>query len=749
VQPIAPSLSAMSTVDHVFEHLARFVVRFRFFIVAFWLLAAILLSSALPSLGSKVNNNNSAFLPASAPSSKATSLAQPLLGGSNRSQILIVASRAGARLTAADRAAIARELAAAQGVPNVVAAREVGVSADGQAAQIRVRVAASAQNLSVQKQVVGGLQSSFARAGAPSGLQMHLAGQIATAVASQNSTNRAGKQIQMFSILFIIVLLGFVFRAPLAALLTLAPSGLALLIAMRVIGGLGSAGLKISGFAQFLLIVLVLGAGTDYGLFLVFRFREELREGREPRDAVLRALARVGESISASAGTVIVALLTLLLASFGLYRDLGIPLAVGIAVMVLIGLTLLPALLAIFGRATFWPRRMAPVSGSAGDGLWSRVATRAIRRPARTLAVGVSLFLLLAAGALAYSSSGFGGSTSAPSGSDPAAGDAALASHFPRSSANPANLVFRYATPVSADPGEVARAEAALRASGAFTRLTGPLDCGEAAAADVSANGRTVQFEASLAAGPQTSTQAMNETPRIRAIVTHAAAASGAVDSGLAGQAAASYDISTTANNDLARIVPIAILAIGLLLALVLRSLIAPLYLIVSVALSYFAALGLATLAFVTIGGERGLVFILPFLMFVFLLALGEDYNILVMTRIREEAQERPLAEAVVKAIGRTGSTVTSAGLILGGTFAVLALAGSGAMGGQVRAMGFGLAAGILLDTFVVRTLLVPSTVVLLGRWNWWPSALGRAPGASEGGEARSLRPAPVRGGAS
>ena len=264
--------------------------------------------------------------------------------------------------------------------------------------------------------------------------------------------------------------------------------------------------------------------------------------------------------------------------------------------------------------------------------------------------------------------------------------------------------------------------------------------------ADVSPDGRTIQFEASLAAGPQTSTQAMNATPRIRAVVDRAAAASGALDSGGAGQAAAFYDISKTANSDLVRIVPIAILAIGLLLALVLRSLIAPLYLIVSVALSYLAALGLATFVFVTIGGESGLVFILPFLMFVFLLALGEDYNILVMTRIREEARSRPLAEAVVRAIGRTGSTVTSAGLILGGTFAVLALAGSGSMGGQVRAIGFGLAAGILMDTFLVRTLLVPSTVVLLGRRNWWPSFMGRAP---SGAAAHSLRPAPARGGAS
>jgi len=153
--------------------------------------------------------------------------------------------------------------------------------------------------------------------------------------------------------------------------------------------------------------------------------------------------------------------------------------------------------------------------------------------------------------------------------------------------------------------------------------------------------------------------------------------------------------------------VPIAIVAIGLLLALVLRSLVAPLYLIVSVLLSYLAALGVATLVFIDVGGDSGVSFFLPFLMFVFLFALGEDYNILVMTRIREEARRLPLREAVVRAVGRTGSTVTSAGLILGGTFIVLTVASSGAEASQIRAIGLGLAAGILMDTFLVRTLLV------------------------------------------
>jgi putative drug exporter of the RND superfamily len=167
---------------------------------------------------------------------------------------------------------------------------------------------------------------------------------------------------------------------------------------------------------------------------------------------------------------------------------------------------------------------------------------------------------------------------------------------------------------------------------------------------------------------------------------------------------------------------------IGVLLALVMRSLVAPLYLIASVALSYFAALGLTVLLFMRLGGQSGLIFILPFLMFVFLLALGEDYNILVMSRIREEAHRLPLREAVTRALSATGTTVTSAGLVLAGTFGVFAFVGvttGGANSATLRDVGVALALGVLMDTFLVRTLLVPSTVVLLGRWNWWPSRLG------------------------
>src|SRR6202040_1346893 len=199
----------------------------------------------------------------------------------------------------------------------------------------------------------------------------------------------------------------------------------------------------------------------------------------------------------------------------------------------------------------------------------------------------------------------------------------------------------------------------------------------------------------------------------------------GTTQYGVGGEAPAFHDISAISDSDLVHVVPVAIVVIGLLLCLVMRSLVAPLYLIASVALSYFAALGLAVLLFIKLGGSSGLTFILPFLMFIFLLALGEDYNILVMSRIREEAQHLPLREAVSRAVGATGTTVTSAGLVLAGTFAVLALVGGLASGSsQIRGVGAGLELGVLIDTFIVRTVLVPCTVLLLGRWNWWPSAL-------------------------
>jgi RND superfamily putative drug exporter len=746
------------------EGLARFVVRFRVPVAVAWGVVLVLSWVALPSLGREVNSDPSLFLGSAARSVTASSLGAPLLGKSATSKITVVAARGDGPLTAADVAAITRESHLARQLAPVTSVRAAAVSPGRNAVQIQVSVSKDATDVAGLRPVVTALQDTFAQAGPPPGLQLHLAGPVAANAASNASAGKATKRIGLFSVLLIVLLLLIVLRSLVAAIVTFVPSVVALLTAERFVAGLGAHGLPISSVTETLLVVLLLGAGTDYGLFLVFRFREELRSGpitdTTPQEAVVRALTRVGESIAASAGTVIIALLTLLLAGFGLYRDLGLPLALGVAVMLLAGLTLLPALLALTAGVMF-PRSVLSTTSTGPHARWGQVATRAVRRPALVLGVGVLIFAALAVAGLGYRTASLSRSATPPAGSDAAAGNALLARYFAQSSASPSNLVFRYADPVWQHPGTLTTAAASLSSSGLFTSVAGPLepngtaltpaayaaahrelgdparlplaepaglrvpirvyDAYRASAQYVSADGTTIRFAAQLRAGSQQSTAAMNATPAVRAAVTAAARTSGAAASGVTGQAAALYDVSNTANADILRIIPVAVVAIAILLGLVLRSLVAPVYLVISIVLSYLAALGATTLLVIDLGGQDGLVFILPFLMFVFLLALGEDYNILVMTRIREEARSLPLGAAVVRAIGMTGPTVTSAGLILAGTFGVFALAGGGVMGGQLQSIGLGLAIGILLDTFVVRTLLVPSAVVLLGRWNWWP----------------------------
>jgi putative drug exporter of the RND superfamily len=748
----------------IFGGIGAFAVKFRWVVIVAWLIAAFAVPRFLPSLASVTQGNNSAFLPASAPSEKAAQLAAPF-GTTNLIPVPVVAAVNQGTLSTADESWLSSLQHDLGKVPTVTAVKDLGRSGDGQAAQLLVLSDVNGGNAPAQTTLIDDLRAEIARAAPPTGMQVHLAGDIAINVDQQAKSGDTGNQIEFVSVLFILVLLLLIFRALLAPLLTLLPAFFAVAISGPLVGEAAHAGLKVSQLAQLMLIVLVLGAGTDYGLFLVFRVRENMREGAEPKEAVRAAVTRVGETITFSALTVIAALLSLLVATFQIYSQLGIPLAIGIGTTLLAGLTLLPALLAVFGRATFWPSKTREGTGTAG--LWGRVAARIVRRPVVPLTVGVLAMGALALAVTGYSPGGFGGAITAPSGSDSAAGTALLTKHFPASSANPTNLIFRLPQPAWEDPAPIVTATDQLKASGLFTGVTGPLNpagvtltpaqytelhslLGNAAdlpavpaahlsiplqayevyratAQYVSPDGTTIQYQTGLKAGDPSTTAAMNAVPSVRAEAAAAAKTLGATAWGVAGEAPAFYDISAISDSDLARVVPVAIFVIGLLLCLVMRSLIAPIYLIASVALSFFAALGLSVIIFMKIGGDSGLTFILPFLMFIFLLALGEDYNILVMSRIREEAHHLPLRAAVSRAVAATGTTVTSAGLVLAGTFSVFAVIGGRQPGGsQIRDVGIGLALGVLMDTFIVRTVLVPCTVILLGRWNWWPSKLSR-----------------------
>ena len=743
-----------------FASLGRFTVRFRWLIVVAWVVGTVALTFGLPGISSVEKSSNSQFLPSTQPSVRAERLAATFRTGSTSQAVLVAATPSG-HLSATDDAAIARLESAIAQVPQVLRVSDQGVSSDGRARQAVITLDLPPGSTSqTAVRTMADIRHTFETTDVPAGLAVHLTGDAAQAVDQQTQQSKTQTLTEILSVLFILLLLFFTFRALLAPFIALIPSGIALIAAEPLIAASAHVGVQVSDLTPVLLVVVMLGAGVDYGLFLIFRVREEIRRGLEPFDAVAFSLAKVGESITFSGLTVIAALITVVIATFGLYKGFGPALAIGIAMALFANLTLLPALLAICGRAVFWPR--IPVAGQVKRGTWGRIAAKIVSRPVLTMVSGLVILGGLALVMVAYSPTGFD-SQGVPAGADSAKGQTLLASHYPMAQSDPTDVLFRLPASVWDDPAVLTTATHALRSSGQFTSVTGPLDpngtsvtaaeladahhqladsgpastlpesppvgyTGTLAAYNaykaspdfISADGRTLQFPTSLSAGSSTSTAAASAMPEVRAAVASAGRAIGATATGVAGYAAVAADVGGLSMHDLLRIIPIVMLVLGILLGIVLRSLVAPLYLVASVALSYLASLGFAVLVFVVIGGQDGINFVLPFFMFIFIMALGQDYNILVMTRIREEAHFAPLKTAVRHAVEATGTTVTSAGLILAGTFGVLTATGNT----QIVEIGVGLAVGILLDTFFVRTLLVPSVVVLLGRWNWWPSRL-------------------------
>jgi RND superfamily putative drug exporter len=755
-------------VDRLFLTLGRCVVRYRYLVVVCWVAVTMGSVLAFPSLASITSNSTLvSSLSTTVPSVQAAQLAS-VFQDTRYATATLLAVRGDGPLTEADQGAISHLEASVGALSHIHAVQDIAASPDGAARQARIEADVPLDGSGAAPALVAAIRARFGAVAAPAGLTFRLTGPLATTVDSIAALQSSRNATEQLTYLLIIALLLLGFRALLAPLLTLLPAALVLVLSSPAIAAaVMHLGVHASVTTQFVLIVLVLGAGADYGIFLTFRVREELRRGHDPHDAVVRAVQTVGEPITFSALTVIAALCALATAQLGLYQSLGPALAIGIALMLLAGLTLMPALLAICGRAAFWPSATTPLAPMA-TGLWMRLASRLLRRPVLTLGLGVAVFVGLALSVLGTTLSPPIQQSNGPAGSDATIGAAALAAHYPGSSQNPTLILMRFPQPVWQAPASLAAAQQGLADLGSTRLVAGPLlpngvpltvaqlaqlhaqlgpaqdlppapPAGVAVPAQlytlyrstaqyISADGATVQFVV-IPAGPASASSsssahaAQAAVPTLRAGVTQVAATAGATEAGVFSQDAISYDLSTVSQTDLRQVIPLVVGLIAVLLALLLRSLVAPLYLVVSVVLSYLAALGVVGLVFVHLHGEVGITFILPFALFVFLMALGSDYNILVMTRIREEAQTKPTSVAVRDAIALTGGTITTAGVILAGTFAVLAVTSTGS---DNRQFGFGIAAGLLLDTFLVRTLLIPAVVALLGRWNWWPAALFR-----------------------
>jgi RND superfamily putative drug exporter len=531
------------------------------------------------------------------------------------------------------------------------------------------------------------------------GLAAYVTGPAGIAADLDQVANEAGKTLLIATLGLVLILLLLVYRAPFLALLPLIAVGAAYMVAIGIAYLLIKVGwIVVNTEGTFLLLVLVFGAGTDYSLLLVHRYREEMQRGRPAAEALPLALRESVPAIAASGGTVIAAMLVLLVADLQSTHWLGPILAIGIAVMVASAFTLLPALLAVLGERAFWPAEGAV--RRAGRSRWEGIAALVERRSRPIIGLVIVGLLVLATGNLSHHGTiGFGQGETRPTNSSE--GTKVLNEHFPPGLGSPLTAVV--------PAGEAARVTAGMKAL-ASVRLALPVPPGKGLASAV---------VVVVLAGNPYSGEAAEAVERIREAL-HALSPRAL----LGGIPAENWDIEQTNARDTRLIVPLVLLVVGLILAAVLQALAAPLYLIATVVLSFAGSLGLATFLFSHLGSE-GVAFDLTLLSFLFLVALGVDYNIFLMTRVREEAAVHGTREGTKAALVATGGVVTGAGLILAGTFATLTLLPLE----ELIQIGATVAIGVLLDTFIVRALLIPAITYRLGERAWWPARrVGPAP---------------------
>ncbi|GGM48587.1 MMPL family transporter [Dactylosporangium sucinum] len=541
------------------------------------------------------------------------------------------------------------------------------------------------------------------------GTEIRVTGPAAIATDAVEVFRNADFVLLGFTVLLVLVLLLLIYRAPLLALIPLIGVGVAMQLTNAAGAVLAKAGaISIDSSAASIMTVLLFGAGTDYALFVLMRFREELGAAQDRYAAMRGALTKVGRSVLSSGFTVVLALLTTLLAVVPGTREFGPFLALGVVFVLLVSLTFVPAAVLLAGRAAFWP--IQRVQRDPGErSLWGRAAALVARRPARAAVAATALLAVLATGMLGYRPnanliSELRGDT------DSLRGQQILDAAFPPGQLAPTTVLVQAPDPV----GAAAQVGAAILGVAGVSKVSTPV-----AAAD----GTVARLQVIYGDDPY-GTPALDRTQRLRDVAARALPGGRVL---VGGESANALDNRRGDVRDFAMIAIAMAVLIFAVLALLLRALVAPLVLLATTALSLLAAVGATVLTWVVLGGQAGTNSRVLFYSLIFLVALGVDYNILLAARIREESAARGFTEGIRAALTRTGGVITSAGLILAGTFAVLT---SQPLNSLLQ-FGFAMAVGILLDTLLIRGLLVPALFHLIGPRIWWPgrSAHQRTPG--------------------
>jgi putative drug exporter of the RND superfamily len=693
--------------------LASFVSgrRTKWVVIVLWIVGVIALSPLAAKLGDATRDETASFLPEDAESTQVQELLKDRFPGGETTIGLIVYKRAGG-LTEADRAKIVRDARRVDDAIPVTQRAQVPftpdappglVSENGEAAYTVVTVP-----LDFDRVADWGKETRDLVGDGGGGLEVYVTGDLGLWADFEEVFGELDTRLLLATVVLVLVLLGAIYRAPLIAIIPIVVVGLAYQVATGFIYLYADAGNNVNSNSTGILIVLMFGVGTDYCLLLVSRYREELHRVEDKHAAMARALRRAGPALLASGCTVIAAMLVLLLADTGSVKSLGPVSAIGVAAVLLAGLTLLPALLTAAGRRGFWPRSSAvacqpDVDLAQRQGLWRRFGDRVLRRPGLALAATTALFAVFTLGLLAYKEDySIGGffkkSVESVDGFD------VLGESFPQGALAPTSIL------VERDGGQATDADlAAVR-----DRLEGIDGVGAVSEPQRSEDGAIGKIDVTFNDDPYSEAalaRVGTVRDRLRDLPGGATALVGA-------GSAVQEDFNDAAERDLRVIVPVALLVITIILGILLQAIVAPLVLIATVMASFFGTLGLSIFFFIEVQGTAGVDASLPIFAFIFLVALGVDYTIFLMSRVREEARTHGTREGVLRALAATGPVITSAGVILAGTFAVLmTLPVTFAFN-----IGFMVAVGILLDTFIVRTIMVPAAVELLGDRVWWPS---------------------------
>lgn len=712
--------------------LGQSVVKWRWWILLTWVVAAVLIVSLSPKLSSVESNDQSSFLPKTYESIKAFNVAGKVSPqAKDATDLIVFKTKSGQPLSPADQQAVQAiaatlynlklphianvETSPQQLSPNHKVMLATVTYSGNQDDTSTINAVKTLRN-ALQHELNGGLNQDYICAGVAgpndpcankfqtADLTARTTGGESVGYDTQGQSNNALKIVSIGTLLLVLVLPALVFRSPFAGLLPILSVGVVDMIASSLIADAATwFNFKVNQQLSVIFTVVLFGIGTDYILFLLFRYRERLRDGDHTRGAVAYALSRAGLAILSAALVVLTSFAALFFAKFGIFSSMAPGLVICVGVMMLAALTLVPALVAIVGQKVFWPSK-AWKSKSLNPTISKKIGGAVARHPAAVAGSVIMLLLILSAFALGYKSdfSSFG---KPPAGTQSAAGYNDLLAAFPAGATDPAQ-VYVDSTAKLAPAQLQGLRHKLMHTTGVATVLP----------ATIAPSGKVAVVPFILNNNPYSGTALANVAGPIRDAAHQFNSPTQQLYVG--GTTSVFVDVKAVTDRDLRVLFPIAAAFIFIILTLLLRSLIAPIFLLLAVGLGYVATLGATTLIFINVSGNPGLIFFIPLFMYMFVVAVGTDYNILTITRLREEIREghnpRKSADLTVE---HSSATVASAGLILAATFCSLLLAGISFL----SQMGTAVAIGVSLAAFIVAPFLIPSISALLGYKIWWP----------------------------